>query len=211
MLPVVPTSRPCSKRLPTASFSFPNISIAILVCLLLDPSRRRTIALYGMVILQVVLAMVTIVLALVQCQPTRKLWEKTLPGSCWSPNVLNYFSYWFCAYTTLTDVVLAVVPARAFWKLQLPRATKIGLIVRMSMTLLSAIVTVIKRTYLYQFRHNRSSYVSQHRTSLPVDLCSHPCSVDTRTIRCLGPVSSPSVDRPVRNLLTLLPVSNKTS
>jgi hypothetical protein len=151
MLPVVPTSRPCSKRLPTASFSFPNISIAILVCLLLDPSRRRTIALYGMVILQVVLAMVTIVLALVQCQPTRKLWEKTLSGSCWSPNVLNYFSCWFCAYTTLTDVVLAVVPARAFWKLQLPRATKIGLIVRMSMTLLSAIVTVIKGTYLYQF------------------------------------------------------------
>jgi hypothetical protein len=38
-----------------------------------------------------------------------------------------------------------------FWKLQIPRSTKIGLIVRMSMTMLSAIVTIIKRTYLYLF------------------------------------------------------------
>jgi hypothetical protein len=133
------------------AFSFPNISIAILVCQLLDPNPRRTVILYGMAILQVVFAMITISLAFAQCRPTRKLWEKTLPGSCWSPNVLNYFSYWLCAYTTLTDVILAVVPIRAFWSLQMPRSTKIGLCVMMSMTMLSAIVTIIKGTYLNLF------------------------------------------------------------
>jgi hypothetical protein len=104
-----------------------------------------------MAILQVIFAIIAIALAFAQCQPTQKLWEKTLPGSCWSPNVLNYFSYWLCAYTTLTDIVLAVVPARAFWRLQMPRSTKIGLIVMMSMTMLSAIVTIIKGTYLQLF------------------------------------------------------------
>jgi hypothetical protein len=39
------------------------------------------------------------------------------------------------------------------------------------------------------YRYNRSSYVSQNRTSLPIDLCSRPCSVETRTTRSLGPVS----------------------
>lgn len=104
-----------------------------------------------MAILQVIFAIITIALAFAQCQPARKLWEKTLPGSCWSPDVLNYFSYWLCAYTTLTDIILAVVPARVFWSLQMPWSTKIGLIVMMGMTMLSAIVTIIKGTYLPLF------------------------------------------------------------
>jgi hypothetical protein len=112
----------------TGAFSFPNISIVILVCQLLNPHPRRNLILYTMVGLQIVFAIVTITLAFAQCQPTRKLWEKNYPGgSCWSPNVLNYFSYWFCAYTTLTDFVLAIVPITAFWQLQMPRSTKYGL------------------------------------------------------------------------------------
>lgn len=104
-----------------------------------------------MTVLQIIFAMITVVLAFAQCNPTQKLWEKTMPGTCWSPNVLNYFSYWLCAYTTLTDVVLAVVPVAAFWKLQMKRSTKIGLCILMSMTMLSAIVTIIKGTYLHLF------------------------------------------------------------
>lgn len=133
------------------AFSFPNIAIAILVTQLLDPNPRRTLLIHGMCILQVLFAAITVTLAFAQCRPTSKLWEKTLPGSCWDPNVLNYFSYWFCAYTTLTDVVLAVVPVHAFWKLQMPRSTKIGVCVLMSMTMLSAVVTVVKGTYLRLF------------------------------------------------------------
>ncbi|KAF1947987.1 hypothetical protein EJ02DRAFT_429732 [Clathrospora elynae] len=128
------------------ALSFPKISIAILVCQLLNPNPHRTIALYGMAILQVIFAMITIVISFAQCRPTQKLWEKNLAGFCWNPSVLNYFSYWLCAYTTLTDVVRAIVPACAFRKLQMPRSTKIGLVVMMSMTMLSAIVTVVKGT-----------------------------------------------------------------
>jgi hypothetical protein len=104
-----------------------------------------------MTILQVIFAMITVVLAFAQCQPTQKLWEKTLPGSCWDPRILNNFSYWLCAYTTLTDAVLAIVPIAAFWDLQMKRSTKIGLSVLMGMTMLSAVVTIIKGTYLYLF------------------------------------------------------------
>jgi len=115
-----------------------------------------------MAILQVIFAIITIILAFAQCQPTSKLWEKTLPGSCWSPNVLNYFSYWLCAYTTLTDFILAIIPIRAFWKLQMPKSTKIGVCVMMSMTMLSAIVTIVKGTYLSLFTDTKDP-----RQSLP--------------------------------------------
>jgi hypothetical protein len=104
-----------------------------------------------MTILQITFAMIAVVLAFAQCTPTQKLWEKTMPGSCWSPNVLNYFSYWLCAYTTLTDVVLAIVPVASLWNLQMKRSTKIGLCILMSMTMLSAVVTIIKGTYLHLF------------------------------------------------------------
>lgn len=127
------------------------MAIAILVCQLLDPNPLRTRLLYGMTILQIVFAMITVILAFAQCSPTQKLWEKTMPGTCWSPNVLYYFSYWLCAYTTFTDLVLAVVPVAAFWKLQMKRSTKIGLCILMSMTMLSAIVTIVKGTYLHLF------------------------------------------------------------
>ena len=104
-----------------------------------------------MTMLQVVFAMITVVLAFAQCRPTQKLWEKNLLGTCWDPKILNSFSYWLCAYTTFTDAVLAVVPIAAFWDLQMKRSTKIGLSVLMGMTMLSAIVTIVKGTYLYLF------------------------------------------------------------
>jgi hypothetical protein len=104
-----------------------------------------------MTVLQIIFAMITVVLAFAQCSPTQKLWQRNMAGTCWNPNVLNYFSYWLCAYTTLTDVVLAIVPVAAFWKLQMKRSTKIGMCVLMSMTMLSAIVTIIKGAYLHLF------------------------------------------------------------
>lgn len=133
------------------AFSFPNISIAILVVRLLDPWPARARALYTMVVVQVTLALVSVIVVFKQCQPTAKVWNKQLPGTCWSPNVLNNYSYFLSAYTTLTDIVLAAVPISAFWRLKMRVNTKVGVCVMMGLTLLSAVVTVVKATYLSLF------------------------------------------------------------
>ncbi|KAK8053206.1 hypothetical protein PG996_012507 [Apiospora saccharicola] len=133
------------------AFSFPNISIAILVVRLLDPWPARARALYSMVVLQVVLALISVVIVFKQCTPTAKVWNKQLPGTCWSPDVLNDFSYFLSAYTTLTDIVLAVVPISTFWRLKMRTNTKLGVCIMMGLTLLSAVVTVVKATYLSLF------------------------------------------------------------
>jgi hypothetical protein len=51
----------------------------------------------------------------------------------------------------VTDIVLAIVPISVFWKLQMPLSTKIGVCIMMSLTMVSAIVTIVKATYLYLF------------------------------------------------------------
>ena len=82
------------------------------------------------------------------------LWNPTAGGTCWSSDVFDDFSYWVSAYTAMTDIVLAVVPIRAFWKLQMPTATKVSVCVMMGLTLLSAIVTIVKATYLHLFTNH---------------------------------------------------------
>lgn len=62
---------------------------------------------------------------------------------------MNDFSYWLSAYTTAIDILLALIPIKAFWKLQLKFNTKLGLCIMMGLTLLSAIVTIVKATYLW--------------------------------------------------------------
>ncbi|OJJ64699.1 hypothetical protein ASPSYDRAFT_39450 [Aspergillus sydowii CBS 593.65] len=133
------------------SFSFPNISIAILINNLLDPNPLRSRLLLGMSILQVIFAMISVFLVFLQCKPTAALWDHTIEGDCWPESVFYDFSYWVSAYTTMTDIILAIVPVSVFWKLQMPRSTKIGVCVMMSLTLLSAIVTIVKATYLPLF------------------------------------------------------------
>lgn len=104
-----------------------------------------------MVILQVILAMISIFIVFFQCSPTAKLWSLSVEGTCWSPDIFNDFSYFVSAYTTMTDIILAVVPITAFWKLQMPFSKRLSICIMMGLTLLSAIVTLVKATYLDLF------------------------------------------------------------
>ncbi|KAJ6090173.1 hypothetical protein N7486_008988 [Penicillium sp. IBT 16267x] len=133
------------------AFSFPNISIAILIVHLLDPNPLRKWLLYTMVIFQVIFAMISVFIAFFQCKPTAKMWNPTLDGTCWSSDVFDDFSYWVSAYTTMTDIILAIVPISAVWKLQMPFSTKLGVCIMMGLTMLSAIVTIVKATYLHLY------------------------------------------------------------
>ena len=104
-----------------------------------------------MSVLQVVIAMISIFVVFFQCDPPRMLWDPTIGGTCWSPDVFDGYQYFVSAYTTLTDIILAIVPVSVFWKLQMPLSTKVNVCIMMSLTLLSAIFTIVKATYLHLF------------------------------------------------------------
>ncbi|KAL4784455.1 hypothetical protein BJX76DRAFT_220143 [Aspergillus varians] len=144
-------ANPSNPAFNIGSFSFPNISIAILINNLLDPNTLRARLLLGMTIMQVIFAMVSVIVVFLQCTPTAALWDHTIQGDCWPQSVFYDFSYWVSAYTTVTDIILALVPISVFWKLQMRMSTKVGVCIMMGLTLLSAVVTVVKTTYLKLF------------------------------------------------------------
>lgn len=109
--------------------------------------------------------MISVIIVFVQCSPTEKLWDASIEGTCWDPAVFDDFNYWVSAYTTMTDIILAIVPIGAFWNLQMRFSKKLSVCIMMGLTLLSAVVTIVKATYLHLFTDKvdprRSSRVSQ--------------------------------------------------
>ncbi|VUC36691.1 unnamed protein product [Clonostachys rosea] len=135
------------------AYSLPNVAILILIERLVGHTETVSRAfLRGVVAVKLVLALVSVIIIFVQCQPTAYSWDQTIEGGkCWDPNVFNYTSYVVSAITAFTDLVLAVVPISAFWKLQMKLHQKIEMAVMLGLTLISAIFTVVKATYLPLF------------------------------------------------------------
>ncbi|KAJ4022188.1 hypothetical protein NW766_001221 [Fusarium irregulare] len=133
-------------------YSLPNVAILILIERLVG--RTKTISLWFLrvvVAMQIFLALISVVIIFAQCRPTRMLWDQEAKGECWSPDVFNHSSYVVSSFTVLTDLVLAIVPIHAFWKLQLKRQEKIEITFMLGLTFLSAVFTIIKATYLNTF------------------------------------------------------------
>lgn len=193
------------------AFSFPNISIAILIVDLLDPNPIRKWSLYTMTIFQVVFAMISIFIVFFQCKPTSMLWNPTTAGgTCWSPDVFDDFSYWVSAYTALTDIILAIVPIRGIWNLQMRFSTKFSVCVMMGLTFLSAIVTIVKATYLHLFTNHTDPRLSPFSMLKNVTKKLILDSLGCRSFGYLGLVSI-SFLRMSAQILTLILESNKMS
>lgn len=75
------------------AYSFPNISIAILLERLLSPNKLRAIFLYSVAISQCVIAGISCILLFAQCTPTEYLWNPTIKATCLSAGTLSRYSY----------------------------------------------------------------------------------------------------------------------
>ncbi|ENH74577.1 hypothetical protein FOC1_g10009997 [Fusarium oxysporum f. sp. cubense race 1] len=134
------------------AYSLPNAAILILIERLVG--KTKTISrrfLRVVVAIQIMLALASVIIIFVQCRPTKMLWDQSAQGECWSPHVFNYTSYVVSGFTVFTDLVLAIVPIHAFWKLQLKVQEKLEITFMLGLTFLSAIFTIIKATYLDTF------------------------------------------------------------
>ena len=76
------------------AYSFPNISVAILVNQLLPPNKLRAGLLYGLSISQCVIAGISCVLLFTQCLPAESLWDQTVPPTtCLPEGTVSRYSY----------------------------------------------------------------------------------------------------------------------
>jgi hypothetical protein len=134
------------------AYSLPNAAILILIERLVGKTKAISRRFLRVVVaIQIMLALASVIIIFVQCRPTKMLWDQSAQGECWSPHVFNYTSYVVSGFTVFTDLVLAIVPIHAFWKLQLKVQEKLEITFMLGLTFLSAIFTIIKATYLDTF------------------------------------------------------------
>jgi hypothetical protein len=75
------------------AFSFPNISVVILIERLMPPNIVRTIGLYTVATLQCLAAAVGSTLLFVQCTPSAHLWDPTIPAKCVPHGTISRYCY----------------------------------------------------------------------------------------------------------------------
>lgn len=98
---------------------------------------KWTKVLLWFIIVSINIAMILLaILYWVQCTPPDKLWNVMKPGSCWDPNIYSNYGIFASAYSGAMDIVLALLPWRVVWSLQMKKKEKFGIAVAMSMGLL---------------------------------------------------------------------------
>ena len=71
-----------------------------------------------------------------RCTPVAKTWNPYLEGTCWSPEVYPIFGMCAAGYSALLDFILALLPWKILWGLQMKAREKFGVGIAMSMGIL---------------------------------------------------------------------------
>ncbi len=69
----------------------------------------------------------------VRCAPLIKTWNPSVPGTCWAPQVYPIYGIFAAGYSAVMDVVLALLPWKIVWRLQMKRQEKLGVAIAMSL------------------------------------------------------------------------------
>ena len=72
-----------------------KISVALFLLRISGPLPKGRIALYLIIISTTAVCSIYILVTLIQCSPTPKLWDSSRDGSCWSPDVQSSLAITF--------------------------------------------------------------------------------------------------------------------
>ncbi|KAJ5640219.1 uncharacterized protein N7484_008081 [Penicillium longicatenatum] len=111
-------------------------------------SRKKVNILWGIAISNLIVNCITIVLIWTQCDPSAKLWNNGLPGSCEGRLRNQQAAYFQGSYSALCDLILALYPVMFFWNVRLNPRVKIGLCCLMGLGVAACVCAIVKTTTL---------------------------------------------------------------
>ncbi|KAI1335274.1 integral membrane protein [Xylariaceae sp. FL0016] len=130
------------------SFGFPKLAVVALLTRLLLPGKQHFYFLWALVIMSLLTLFATVGLLIGRCYPVSYLWDKSIDGHCFSPNVQIYYSYFSGAYSAFVDLYLAAYPSVVLFRLRMPTKQKYALSAALGVGLISVIVAIYKVTRL---------------------------------------------------------------
>jgi len=96
----------------------------------------------------------------IRCSPSSKTWNPFAPGTCWEPHVYTSYGMFAAGYSGIMDFVLALLPWKVIWKLQMKRKEKVGVAVAMSMGIFAGVTAIVKTTEIPTLDSPDFSYVA---------------------------------------------------
>ncbi|KAL2007978.1 hypothetical protein VTN00DRAFT_7960 [Thermoascus crustaceus] len=84
----------------------------------------------------------------IKCVPVEANWDTSIPAKCWPLEAVNNFAIFAGAYSGLMDFMLALLPWKIVWSLQMKTREKIGIGLAMSLGIFAAVSAFVKTSYL---------------------------------------------------------------
>lgn len=83
----------------------------------------------------------------VNCTPVQKAWDLSVEGgTCWDLRVIVYYDMFSAAYSALMDFMLAFLPWKFLWGLQVKCKEKIDVGIALSMGVIAGVTAIVKAT-----------------------------------------------------------------
>ncbi|KAF4783148.1 integral membrane protein [Colletotrichum scovillei] len=130
------------------SFGLPKLAVVSLLTRLMNPGIYHKWFLWWMGIWCQLTLFVTVGLLIGRCTPASSLWDFSIEGTCFSPDILINFSIYAGTFSAFVDVYLAVYPSIVLYRLQMPIKKKVALSFALGIGAISGIVAIYKTTRL---------------------------------------------------------------
>ncbi|KAK0391605.1 hypothetical protein NLU13_1105 [Sarocladium strictum] len=79
-----------------------------------------------------------------KCTPLRRVWDKSVPGTCWDPKKLVKFQLFAAYYSAILDFVLAFLPWHIIMGVSMRRRERVGVAIAMSLGAIAGITGIVK-------------------------------------------------------------------
>ncbi|KAH8660774.1 putative integral membrane protein [Tricladium varicosporioides] len=95
----------------------------------------------------------------IQCTPLERNWNFMAEGKCWNPKVYVIYGVTAGVWSGCMDFVLAMLPWRIIWGLQIKKKEKAGVAIAMSMGVFAGITAIMKSVYIPQVANQDFTYI----------------------------------------------------
>ena len=106
------------------SLGFSRASVGLLLIRLFAIRKTARYSIWALVIFQGLVAILTIAIISPRCDPIEKLWDPSVPGTCFSAEAVTAVLYLNGAVSIFSDFVLALSPIYVLWNIQMSTRNK---------------------------------------------------------------------------------------
>ncbi|KAH8172310.1 hypothetical protein LIA77_06565 [Sarocladium implicatum] len=108
-----------------------------------------------------------------KCTPLHRVWDKSVPGTCWDPSKLVKFQLFAAYYSAILDFLLAFLPWQIIMGVSMRRRERIGVAVAMSLGAIAGITGIVKAVMVV---HMTSPDITYDRVDLTIWTLTEPAA-----------------------------------